>query len=461
MTFPLTKTGRENLEVILAEFERAGRHYPPLYHERLIAWSKRGEVQLSDAQWQAFIDAESNDLDDSEWSEWDGPHPANPGFSGTYLGRWYGDPDGMPEFFTLVESLTAVLEREDFSTVDDMDLPFAFGSWIEWISTIHSWAFRFRLPLLSSSMNLWGAEDANQDDFYELSEQLSQTGDFSWPLHPVCWSLTYNVFTSSAAAIRAILRPDTVIALNEPWPCSEGNSKPLPPEVVDFVPPQSCHRIVHDAVGWHVHFAESLHPLPCSHKSGLQRIAVLIVFKGQEMKASQLSQYGGRPDKYQQSHRTIHKQEDFDGMDGLTVGKLPLSKQNKDDKDARRRAQDRLVELRRDEEDALQSKDTTVAKAIIAEIEDERSRIHQAYNVGEDDEVKPQRAFRDPQEQKAYDLVATTIKTAIKELKRKAPQHLKAIEELEYQIRLPRLVFEQKDHFTPWVVESHMGCRNQ
>jgi hypothetical protein len=185
------------------------------------------------------------------------------------------------------------------------------------------------------------------------------------------------------------------------------------------------------------------------------------VFKGQEMKASQLSQYGGRPDKYQQSHRTIHKQEDFDGMDGLTVGKLPLSKQNKDDKDARRRAQDRLVELRRDEEDALQSKDTTVAKAIIAEIEDERSRIHQAYNVGEDDEVKPQRAFRDPQEQKAYDLVATTIKTAIKELKRKAPQHLKAIEELEYQIRLPRLVFEQKDHFTPWVVESHMGCRNQ
>ena len=56
MTLPLTKTGRENLEAILAEFERAGRHYPPLYHEQLIAWSERGEVRLSDAQWQAFID---------------------------------------------------------------------------------------------------------------------------------------------------------------------------------------------------------------------------------------------------------------------------------------------------------------------------------------------------------------------------------------------------------------------
>lgn len=461
MTFPLTKTGRENLEAILAEFERAGRHYPPLYHERLVAWSEKGEVRLSDAQWQAFIEAESNKLDESEWSEWNGPHFSSHMFTVPCLDRWYGDPDGLQEFINLAESVTDVLKREDFSSVDETTLSFTFRSWSGWLSTLHAWAFQFRMPLLSCDMYPWGAEDASEDEFYELSEQMSQTGDLSWPLHPACWSLTYNVFTSSAAAIRAILRPDTVIALNEPWPCSEGNLRPLPPEVVDFVSPKPCHRIVHDAVGWHVHFAESPHPLLCSQKAGLQRIAVLILFKGQEVGASQLSQYGVRPEKYQHSHRTIHKQKDLSSIDGLTVSKTPLSKQGKDNEDARRRTQDRVDELYRDRQEAQQSKDTTVAKAIIAEIDDELSRIRQAYNVDDEGKVKPQRAFRDPQEKKAYDLVAATIKNTIKELKQKAPQHLKAIEELEYQIRLPKLVFEQKDHFTPWVVESFMGRRNQ
>ena len=460
MTLPLTKTGRENLEAILAEFERAGRHYPPLYHEQLIAWSERGEVRLSDAQWQAFIDAESNDLDDSEWSEWSGPHPAYPGFSGTYLGRWYGDPDGMPEFFNLVESLTEVLKREDFSSIDDLSFPFRFRSWSVWLSTIHSWAFRFQLPLLRCEMSLWGAEDANQDDFYELSEQLSQTGDVSWPLHPVSWSLTYNVFTSSAAAIRAILRPETVIGVNEPWPFSERSSLPLPPEVVDFVPPQSRHRIVIDPVGSHVVFADDPHPVICTNPSGIHVIAVLIQWSGQELEASQLSQYGTRK---RHSSRTSRTEEDFDDGDGLTFGKKPFSKQYKDNAESRQRTEKELEELSQERAEALRDNDVA-AKLIIADIDEKIRKIMKQYNVDDDDDkfnVKPQRAFRDKGEKQAYDLVARNIRNAIAGIRERAPQHLKAIKELEDQIGLPRLIFEQREQFTPWVVESRMGRRNR
>ena len=461
MTFPLTKSGRENLEAILAEFERAGRCYQPLYHDQLIAWSERGEVHLTEAQWQAFIDAESNKLDDSEWSEWSGPHSASPSFTVPCLDRWYGNPDGLPEFINLVESLTDVLDREDFSSVKIEDeLSFNFRSWNGWVSTIHDWATRFRFPLLSSRLNLWGAEDADPDDFYEMSELFNQTDGVYRPLHPACWSLTYNVFTSSAAAIRAILRPDTVIALNEPWPCSEGKLKPLPPQEGDVIHPQSYHRIVHDAVGWHVHFADDPHPVICSHKTGWHQMAMLIRWQGSEFQPSELAQFGSNKER---SARTVHNQKDLDFGDGLTVSKFPFSRQGKDDPVFRRDAEERLKQLSRDREEALRNPDALTPKKIEA-INEETYLIAEELNVkvNEDGfEVKSQRPFDVKSQKQPYDLVSRNIRNAIDGLKKRAPQHLKAIEELEYQIPLPRLVFEPKDHFTPWVVESRIGRRNR
>lgn len=456
MTFPLTKTGRENLEAILAEFERAGRYYPPLYHERLVAWSEKGEVRLSDAQWQAFIEAESNKLDESEWSEWSGPHFSSHVFTVPCLDRWYGDPDGLQEFINLAESVTEVLQREDFSSIDEATLSFAFRSWSGWLSTLHAWAFKFRMPLLSSSMNLWGAEDTSEDEFYERSEQMSRTGDLSWPLHPVCWSLTYNVFTSSAAAIRAILRPDTVIALNEPWPCSKIGTRDLTLDIVDVIPPTPCHRIVQDAVGWHVHFAGSPHPLLCSHKAGWHQIAVLIRWQGSEFQPSELAQFGS--DKTR-SYRTPLNLADLDYGDGLTVSKFPFVRHDKDDPDYRRKAEEHLRILSHKREEALRKPDASTPK-LIEDINEEVYSIAAQLNVNTDNgdfEVKPQRPFRDESQQKAYDLVSRNIRNAIAGLKKRAPQYLKEIEELEYQILLPRLVFEPKDHFTRWVVEPRNG----
>lgn len=459
VTFPLTNAGRDNLEAILAEFERAGRFYPPLYHERLIACSETGGgVHLSETEWQAFIEAQSNEVDEGEWSQWDGPYWASPDYFATCLGRWSGHPDGLQEFINLSNSVTEVLKREDFSSVDDRYLRFSFRSWREWLSTIHSWAFQFQMPLLSSDMTLWGAEEYDQDDFYELAEQMSQTGDVEWPLHPIRWSLIYNVFTSSAAAIRAILRPQTVIGVNEPWPSSERISMPLPPEAVDVIPPQICHRIVRDPVGWHVVFADDPSPVICAHASGIHIISLLLQWSGQELDASQLCQYGTRSRHSSSISRT---KEDFDDGDGITFGKKPLSKQYQDDEDARRRTEQLLNGLLQERAEALRDNDVA-AKLIIADIDEKICQISQQYNVDDDDgkfKVKPQRAFRDEGEQKAYDLVARNIRNAINGLRKRAPKHLMAIKELEDQIGLPRLVFEKNDRFTPWIVESHLSRR--
>ena len=446
MTFPLTKTGRENLEAILAEFERAGRHYPPLYHERLVAWSESGEVRLSDAQWQAFIDAESNDFGDSEWSEWDGPHPAYPGFIGTYLGRWYGDPDGIPEFFNLVESLTAVLEREDFSTVDDLDLPFAFGSWIEWISTIHSWAFRFQMPLLSCEMSLWGAEDANQDDFYELSEQLSQTGDVSWPLHPVRWSLTYNVFTSSAAAIRAILRPEAVIGANEPWP-TDTPGTPQPPIDEGGVVAASCHRLVFGITGWCLRLADSDRPFFTRYQAGLHRIAALVENRGVPITAEDLYKLGGRNFP---KGRPTRKRSDVDDGETLTDRKnLRLNDQDID-KEGAADIEEQLRQLSVDLNVATLENDDNKLNRLKEQME----FIKKNYFVTEDGKVVP-RPFRDRQAKRDYDAVRGSVTDTLSDLQRQLPGQVGAIKELEDQLVFDnrQFKFEPKPGHTPWRVE--------
>jgi hypothetical protein len=75
------------------------------------------------------------------------------------------------------------------------------------------------MPLLRSDMTLWGVEDHDPEDFYELAEQWETLdGGTSIPRHPVVWRLIDNVFTSAATAIRALLWPDAVITTNEPWP---------------------------------------------------------------------------------------------------------------------------------------------------------------------------------------------------------------------------------------------------
>lgn len=441
MTFPLTKTGRENLEAILAEFERAGRHYPPLYHERLIAWSEKGEVRLSDAQWQAFIDAVSNDLGDSEWSEWDGPHPANPDFNETYLGRWYGDPEGMAEFFNLVESLTDVLQREDFSSVDDLRTPFSFRSWNGWLSTIHAWAFRFRMPLLRCEMSLWGAENADQDEFIELAEQLSQAGDVSWPLHPLKWSLTYNVFTSSAAAIRAILRPETVIGINEPWLVTQRESRLATNDDIDLSA-TSCHLLVFDAVGWSIQVAGAARRLGTTYQAGLHRIAALIEKSGTPVAAEELSKFGGR--SFRKGGRKLMR-DSWDEGDGLTERKSLRIHENDIDREGVAKIEERIQEIDGQLEVATEAQ----REKLLEEID----WLKKTYHITADGRVIP-KLIRDLQAKRVYDNVRHTIEDSLSDLKQRFTDQDAVIEELNRQVvyENKQFVFTPMAGLTPWKV---------
>lgn len=449
MTFPLTKAGRENLEAILAEFERAGRHYPPLYHERLVALSESGEVRLSETQWQAFIDAESNDQGESDWSEWDGPHSANPDFNGTYLGRWYGDPEGMAEFFNLVESVTDVLQREDFSSVPDLRAPFSFHSWNGWLSTIHAWAFRFQIPLLRCEMSLWGAEDSHPDDFIELSKQISQTGDLSWPLHPACWSLTYNVFTSSAAAIRAILRPETVIGINEPWPISDvqkadRSETSQPPGDEGGIVTGPCHRLVFSSMGWCLQLADSDRQIWTEYQAGLHRIAALIENTGVSFNEEELYKFGAR--NFRQG-RPVRKKKHLDGEDGVTERKNQKLWQRTIDEAGCREIGEELRELLKDRDEANEIQDFKWLESI----EDRIAAIKKVVYVNKEGIVVP-RMFRDPQQKKDYDAICATMDKSIRDLKRQLPAQCTAIKELEDQLFYAALKFEPNDKYTQWRV---------
>jgi hypothetical protein len=211
----------------------------------MLPWSESGRVGISLPQWDAFRRAASDQLDAQEWWQWDEPSWRSGNYARVrfgedgdveefgntsepvashYPGLWFGDGEGLEEFKNLSESVAMVLSQEalDFDPLD-FNLEVAHGS--DWLVRLHEWAFKHQMPLLRSDMTLWGAEDHDSEDFYELAEQWETLdGGTSIPRHPVVWRLIDNVFTSSATAIRALLWPNAVITTNEPWPLSPSAS---------------------------------------------------------------------------------------------------------------------------------------------------------------------------------------------------------------------------------------------
>jgi hypothetical protein len=206
----LGAAARNALKALRREFRRCSDWYPPLYHEKFLPWSKAGTVNISESQWSAF-QAENNPVDpDDEWFEWSGIHGSVEGF----LGRWAGSPEGIKEFINLADSVCIALADEDMGELPRLD---DSGDWL-WL--LHRWAFRHQIPLLRSDMTVWGCDQyPGWDDFYRLIETWSEPNSdgVCYPMHPLNWRLLFNVFTSSVAAIDALLKPERVITSNEPF----------------------------------------------------------------------------------------------------------------------------------------------------------------------------------------------------------------------------------------------------
>ena len=229
--FSLSEAGKHNLEAIVHEFQRASQWYGPLYHERLVPWGGFSPATVSDDEWDKFIELESDRLPDNEWWEWEGPSARSPGWDASFLERWFGNPEGKDSFLNLVESTLTVLEGEDLSEIPDLEMPFDFSDAEGWTGTLHAWAFRFDMPLLRCTMKTWGREEDEPVELFDTANLWRHIdGGSRYPAHPIRWALTDDVFTSSIAALRALLYPHLVITTNEPWPLAnsltrDGNSE--------------------------------------------------------------------------------------------------------------------------------------------------------------------------------------------------------------------------------------------
>lgn len=245
----ISKAGRRNLKDICREFDRCSRNYPALYHQRMVPWSEKGRVGITLSQWEAFRHAEFAQLDDKVWSQWDEPSRDD-----DYLGLWFGNGEGLAEFVDLSESVAMVLSQENLE-FDPLDFNCDIRHGSDWIQQLHDWAFKYQMPLLRSDMGLWGGDDCDLEDFYELAEEWYTLEDGTKiPRHPVMWRLIDNVFTSSMAAIRAILAPDTVIATNEPWPlCLE--SAGFDSAIIDSPPLSTEKQLASPDDSYHYHKA--------------------------------------------------------------------------------------------------------------------------------------------------------------------------------------------------------------
>ncbi len=456
--FSLSPAGRHNLEAICVELERAARQHPPLFHQQLKPWSVKGEVRITEPQWAAFIENEG--LSEDAWCEWHGPFD-------DFLGIWYGCPDGMETFCNLSESIKVILNREDFSDIDPFDLPRDFDSLHGWVETLHKWALKFQLPLLRCEIDLWNSEGQDGDDastFVRLSQTWGGVGDVPYPLHPVVNSLRDDVFTSSLAALRALLRPDLVIDTNEPWPlldvapiisaedadrraaeCTNEVARQKEPAEYGSKHGEIVHRLVQTPLGWMIlpaHGGKELYLK--SHQTGLHRIAKMMERPNTKFDPEWLVQFGGR--KYAQTRTTP---TDDDRVADGDLRKMANLGGNVTDTTEHLDAIGKELKRWMAERKKAQDEGDTEA---YAEADKKITDTNEVYELDSKGKVRVKRQFQDNPYKDAYDTVAATIRGVIKELE--GTKGCKQMgEELRQQFTFPELRFVPLSSCVRWEVD--------
>jgi hypothetical protein len=441
--FSLSPAGRHNLEAICVELERAARQHPALFHQQLKPWSVKGEVRITEPQWEAFIENEGQCLSEEVWCDWDGPFD-------DYLGIWHGSPDGLEEFCNLAESLGMVLCREDFSEIDSRDLPIEFESVHEWLMTLHQWAMRFSLPLLRGYGELWNGETDDPNEYNRLIQIWGSVGDVSYPMHPLIFNLQFNVWSSSLAAVRALLSPELVVATNTIWPLSDAEAlvrkrttKGEKPEVAGQERQERCdvHRIVEGPKKWSVLPAGMEFPFTPSKNSGLQRIAAYIANQHRKLPPAEAIEYGKRP--ISNPGRAVWRTADGKAEQ---LEHNRYRKQSKDTPEGRRQVEEQFRSISEELELARKNSD----HAAISRCQVELEALVKEFNIDKKGNVRKQRGFRDMNEKRQKDAIATTIRDTLQELRDNGLPYI--AEELNEQLDIAKLEFHAKDHLPQWEI---------
>jgi hypothetical protein len=456
LMFELSPAGRRNLEVILLEFERARSRYGDLCHERFANEPDFGNEAASVDEWNEFIRNATEQLPKGEWSEWE--FLQIPGLNDWGIGRWFGDPAGRQKFCSLVDGLLAVLNREDVTAIPHKVIPFDFSSLDGWVGTLHSWAYRIQMPLLSCHSLLWGFEYFDRDAApkFAMGWITSKEGT-RYPANPYRFELDFDVFTSSMTAIRALLEPEYVIGQNEPWPLRKSLQQSLiklegmiaaEDEAEHAKSPRELskakHVISHGLYGWEIWFRGADKQVRPANQAGLHRLAKLIETAPEGWCPKQLSEYGAR--KFgavgKAASETLSRGEAHDLIIGAGRGR------NRDDvpaevADERKKTLEKLKQLRIDRAEAERDGD----RIQLEEINEEIRRLAEFVNDNE----------RDPVFKKAKDGIRTTINRLIKELMEIAPERKTDIEQLEIRVdtKSTQISFRGDPEAMDWIV--HRG----
>jgi hypothetical protein len=429
--FTLSPAGRHNLEAILFEFERAARRFGGLYHERFENEDDFGNALATSQEWFAFIAYSALPIRTDEESQWH--YFRMPGWPTSIVGRYFGDLTGSPIFALLVEDLLTILNREDLSAIPDKVIPFDFSSVVGWIGTLHSWAFRIQMPLLSSEMKIWGMDDIDPEVGFSLAtEWVDCGGGLRYPKHPYRFTLDYDLFTSSMTAIRALLEPEFVIGQNEPWPLKisyrqlhqtrdDFDREVSEPKASVRELASDKHVINHGLFGWEVWFKGADKQFRPVNQAGLHRLAVLIETAPEQWCPRKLLEYGARKSgRLGRAGFNLLTEEQASELDIVRPRKNGREEVPSEVNDERKNIFQRLSELRVERETAQKDGD----QLVLQEIGEEIGRLAELLNDKD----------RDWDFKKAKDGIRATISRTIKELSEKFPERQQELILLEKRV---------------------------
>lgn len=435
----LSESAIHTLKIVSNNFQQAAIAYDPLFHQRFLPWDGLHESRIEDEQWLGFIEANRSVFDEDDWWECS-PAYCGIGLTGNFLNRWFGNPDGLDRFKRLVESALLVLRAENFSGVDDSEIPFRFRHFEDWVSTIHNWAFRFQMPFLRSRMKLWNSDTQGTQAFDELTKKWIENSGVSFPAYPLCWTLYDDVFTCSAMAIEAMCNPSLIKATNEPWTIAADEPK-CPLIAVDH----DRHRLVETPVGFIAIVAGASKPLGSrKYRDGMARLACLLANQTETVEALTIKKVNFETQLGEMAIAHVRQQRVVSLADEA------------DDPESFERMKSRIKELRwiiektKDERDYAQQE----------EAQSELDKIFETYEFGKKGKDKG-KLFRkvierDPQVKVSGDSVRATIVTAIRDLQQSAPEFSGIFESLKDSLKREDgfLSIRLDPEATPWVVTS-------
>lgn len=169
---------RRALISLWRQFRRCSEQYPPLYCDEFLP-----------DDYEIFKDSFSG------WHEWQSQ-------KGSLLYRFYGSPDGLPEFASLAESAFLVASEMGHGKEGD-DL--------SWVDLLHKYAFTTPSPLLRGSRHVFDTDAPPVTD-----EMLKNIGKYFRQIFPPQYTkLAHSLWLSSMALCEILVDPDKVLWFND------------------------------------------------------------------------------------------------------------------------------------------------------------------------------------------------------------------------------------------------------